>query len=143
MITPKEFQKYCLTTEKTPTYMVDVHGAIGPKGEPSPVLSRVDHAAKGMVTEAGEVVDMLKKHSCYGKTFDKVNALEEVGDTLWYCSILLDALGYSFEDAMQACVNKLQKRYPQGFTEQAALNRNLVLERQILEDSAAQADSTK
>lgn len=141
MVTPKEFQEYCLTTEKTPSYMNDVHGALGPVG-PSHQLSRIDHAARGMVTEAGEIIDMLKKHCSYGKPFDKVNLLEETGDLLWYCSIMLDALGYTFEDAMGATIKKLQKRYPQGFTKDSALNRDLNAERKLLEEAASKPNQS-
>lgn len=138
-ITPKEFQEYCLTTEKTPTYMIDVHGSFGGAGQPSNILSRLDHAAKGAVTEAGELADVLKKHSNYGKPFDKVNFVEEIGDSLWYFAIALDALGLSFEDAMEVCKKKLEKRYPNGFTQKDALVRNLKVERKILEEGVAKA----
>lgn len=134
-MTPTEFQRICLLTEKTPSYVVDVHGALGPKGEVSQTMSRLDHAARGMVTEAGEIIDALKKHSCYGKTLDLVNLKEEVGDVLWYASVMLDALGLTFEDAMEATARKLKKRYPNGFTQEAALNRDLEAEKKALEGS--------
>ncbi len=134
-MTPTEFQRICLLTEKTPTYVIDVHGALGPKGEASQTMSRLDHASRGMVTEAGEIIDALKKHSCYGKPLDLTNLKEEVGDVLWYASVMLDALGLTFEDAMEATARKLKKRYPNGFTQEAALNRNLEAEKKALEGS--------
>jgi NTP pyrophosphatase (non-canonical NTP hydrolase) len=91
------------------------------------------HAAMGLVTESGEFMDMLKKHLFYGKPLDEVNLLEEIGDASWYLAIALNALGSSFEEVMARNIEKLQARYPDKFTEQAALVRNLDKEREILE----------
>lgn len=148
-MTPNEFQKECLRTEKTRVYMLDVDAVMGPEIQTEDgqiaktpdhlAMSRLDHAARGMVTEAGELVDMLKKHHAYGKKFDKVNALEEVGDTLWYVSLALDACGFTLEQAMDTVVTKLRKRFPEGFSQDKALNRDLDAERAILESKAAEA----
>lgn len=42
------------------------------------------HMEAGMLTEAGEFVDQLKKHFAYGKELDVVNLQEEWGDFMWY-----------------------------------------------------------
>jgi NTP pyrophosphatase (non-canonical NTP hydrolase) len=39
----------------------------------------------------------------------------ELGDVLWYFSILLSTLGLTFEDVMQANADKLRARHPSGF----------------------------
>lgn len=130
-MTPNEFQQLSLITEKTPDFMVDSHKVLPPNQ-----LSRLVHAAMGMQTEAAELTDMLKKHTIYGKTFDPVNVLEEVGDTLWYAALALSACGYTMEQSMETVIAKLKKRYPEGFTEEAALKRNLDKERQALEAGA-------
>lgn len=91
------------------------------------------HASMGLVTEAGEFQDMLKKHLYYGRDLDVVNLKEEVGDLLWYCAIALEALGTDFESVMQTNIEKLKSRFPEKFTEEAAINRNLSKERSILE----------
>jgi NTP pyrophosphatase (non-canonical NTP hydrolase) len=92
------------------------------------------HASMGLVTEAGEFQDMLKKHVFYGKPLDEVNLKEEIGDVLWYCAIALEALGTDFESVMETNINKLKARYPEKFTEDKAENRDLVKEREILEN---------
>lgn len=51
---------------------------------------QVQHAQLGMVTEVGELGDAIKKHFIYGKPFDKVNALEEIGDFCWYLNLYCD-----------------------------------------------------
>lgn len=91
------------------------------------------HASMGLVTEAGEFQDALKKHIYYNKTLDKTNLKEEIGDILWYCAIALQALDTDFESVMQTNIDKLKARYPSKFTEEKALERNLDIEREILE----------
>lgn len=78
------------------------------------------HGALGISGEAGELLDAVKKHVMYGKELDKTNVLEEIGDILWYMSIALESVGSSFEEVMQLNHDKLEKRYPGGFTEALA-----------------------
>lgn len=98
-----------------------------------PETIRLLHAGMGLATESGEFLDMLKKHIFYGKPLDLVNAREEIGDTLWYCSLAIDVLQTTLNEVMTVNINKLRVRYPEKFTEDLAENRNLLTERQILE----------
>ena len=79
------------------------------------------------------MIDALKKHIYYGKDLDKVNLREEAGDLLWYISIMLDVLGTTYEECMQINIEKLAARYPNKFTEEDAIKRDLKKERKILE----------
>lgn len=124
---PKTYLQKALRTETTPAFVND-H-----EGKPSMLMSRVMHSAMGMVTEAAEVVDMLKKHFIYGKPFDLVNFIEELGDGQWYHALGLAAVGYTFEDVFDRNIAKLLKRFPLEFTQDAALNRDLDAERYALE----------
>lgn len=99
----------------------------------TPENIRLLHAAIGLATEAGEIQDQLKKAIFYGKTLDKVNLEEELGDLFWYIAIMSDALGVSFESIMDKNIAKLKARYGDKFSETAALERNLIAEREILE----------
>ena len=94
---------------------------------------RLLHAGMGLATESAEFLDALKKAIYYGKELDKVNLAEEMGDILWYCAIVLDELGVSFEEVMEKNIAKLEARYPEKFTEEKAENRDLKTERDILE----------
>lgn len=94
---------------------------------------RTLHAAMGMQTEVGEIVDQLKKHIFYGKELDIVNIKEELGDLLWYISLLMDCVDTTYRECQEKVVAKLRARYPNKFTEQDAINRNLELERAVLE----------
>lgn len=86
-------------------------------------LLRLLHAGIGMSGETGEILDSLKKSMMYGKPIDAANLKEECGDVLWYMSIMLDQLNSSFEEVMEQNVNKLRKRYPNGFSEKDAIAR--------------------
>jgi hypothetical protein len=114
-----EYQKLALRTEKTPEFAKH--------------LSRLLHALLGVCTEAGELQDMVKKHLIYGREFDRVNVLEECGDILWYIALALDTCGYDLEACMQQNINKLRVRFPDKFTEEQALTRDLPAERAALE----------
>ena len=103
------------------------------KSEKHWVPPRIEHAAMGLVTEAGEVMDALKKTKIYGKPFDPVNMKEEIGDVFWYLAIMCDELGISFEEVWEKNIAKLAKRYPEKFTEELALNRDTDGERKVLE----------
>jgi NTP pyrophosphatase (non-canonical NTP hydrolase) len=103
------------------------------KSEKHWVPPRVEHAAMGLVTEAGEVMDALKKTKIYGKPFDPINMKEEIGDVFWYLAIMCDELGISFEEVWEKNIAKLAKRYPEKFSEENALHRDIDAERKVLE----------
>lgn len=44
------------------------------------------HMKMGIITEAAEVVDILKKKHAYGKEIDVPHLKEELGDILWYAA---------------------------------------------------------
>lgn len=94
---------------------------------------RLLHAAMGLATESGELLDILKKHIYYGKPVDNIHVLEEIGDVSWYARVGADATASTFLEAMLLNVRKLKARYGKKFTERAALNRNLEQERDVLE----------
>ena len=60
------------------------------KDSSSQYNSRIIHAIMGLATEAGELIDALKKHVFYGKPIDEKNLIEECGDVMWYLVILCD-----------------------------------------------------
>ena len=50
------------------------------------------HAAIGAATEAGELLDAIKKALFYGKEVDEVNFKEEIGDACWGVSAMRFAM---------------------------------------------------
>ena len=91
------------------------------------------HAAIGLSTEAGELLDAVKKSLFYGKDFDRTNAIEELGDIFWYLALGCEALGVTFEEVQATNIAKLRARYPERFKTAQALSRDLEKEREILE----------
>lgn len=91
------------------------------------------HMVIGISTEAGELLDAYKKHFAYGKELDTVNVEEEIADIIWYVSNLCRLKNIDFEKALQRNIDKLKARFPEKFKQENALNRDLDVERKILE----------
>lgn len=97
------------------------------------------HAAIGLATEAGEIMDQIKRTMFYGNKLDRTNLVEETGDILWYAALMCDGLGISMEEVMAANIAKLRARYPDQFTTAKALKRNLKKERTVLGSMSLEA----
>ena len=95
------------------------------------------HAALGMVTEAAEMADMLKKHIFANKPLDLVNASEEIGDELWYAAKAIRAIQSNMKAVMTQNINKLQLRYSEKFCELKSADRDTQAERTLLEKPIA------
>lgn len=95
---------------------------------------RLLHAGMGMCTEGGEFVDAIKKHIFYGKTLDRTNMIEELGDMLYYIALAADELGTDLDTIMKSNICKLKARYPQGYSNNSALNRDTKAEQKIVAD---------
>jgi NTP pyrophosphatase (non-canonical NTP hydrolase) len=78
------------------------------------------HGIIGVSTEAGELLDAVKKGLFYGHAPDMENIREEIGDILWYIAAIARAEGWDIEDIMQENIDKLRKRYPEQFTSELA-----------------------
>ena len=96
-------------------------------------LCKLEHGIIGISTEAGELLDIVKKNKFYDKPVDWVNVKEEIGDILWYCAEICAIHKWTFEEIMEQNIRKLKARYPDRFTNANALNRNLDKERSMLE----------
>lgn len=77
----------------------------------------------GLAGETGEVIDYLKKVGFQGHEFNKEKLKSEMGDMMWYFAMLCDFFNISFEDVLKANIEKLKKRYPDGFDEEKSKNR--------------------
>jgi NTP pyrophosphatase (non-canonical NTP hydrolase) len=79
--------------------------------------------ALGLAGEAGETVDYLKKVIFHGHEMNKQRLTEELGDCLWYVTTIATVAGISLEDVAWYNVQKLRKRYPNGFDEEKSRKR--------------------
>lgn len=77
----------------------------------------------GLAGEAGEVTDLIKKHVFHGKELSRDLLVKELGDVRWYMEYLMIATGISMEEVEAKNVEKLTKRYPEGFSYKAANER--------------------
>lgn len=104
------------------------------KIKPLKVDPNILHGAIGIVTEAGELIDQIKRHICYETDLDIVNIEEELGDIFWYMFKVIDCIGSSPEKIFQKNIEKLACRYKnKKFNTDSAINRDLQKERDILE----------
>ena len=81
------------------------------------------NGALGLNGEAGEVADIIKKHLFQGHELDKDKIAYEIGDVLWYCAVLAKGIGHSLDTIADMNIDKLKKRYPNGFLAEASINR--------------------
>lgn len=89
----------------------------------TPADERLVNAALGLAGEAGEVCDLVKKWRHHGHPLRYEKLIDELGDLQWYIVQACNALGASLEDVMRGNTQKLQKRYPEGFSSAASINR--------------------
>ena len=91
--------------------------------KPMDVKDDLLHAALGLTGEAGEFADCIKKHWAYNKPLDSQNAIEELGDLLWYIALACNALGVSMDEVAAINLEKLRKRYPKQYQDELAVFR--------------------
>jgi len=71
--------------------------------------------AMGLAGEAGETTDLIKKHLFHAHPLDKDEVKKELGDVMHYVAGLATMFGLSFDEITDANIEKLKKRYPNGF----------------------------
>lgn len=105
----------------------------GLKTEVMPFDPRLFHAIVGIATESTELVEAILTAIDNSGDIDHVNVKEELGDLNWYQAIAVDASDADWDAILTTNIEKLRKRYPEKFTSENAINRDLVAERKILE----------
>lgn len=79
--------------------------------------------ALGAAGEAGEVADLVKKEVFHGHETSIDEMRKELGDVMHYVAGLATLYGLRLDDVAQGNIDKLQKRYPSGFSEKASRER--------------------
>lgn len=79
-----------------------------------PEKHAIVYPALGLVGEAGEISEKVKKWLRGDKPLDKEAILKELGDPLWYIASLADDLGFTLQDVVDANVEKLSSRKERG-----------------------------
>jgi NTP pyrophosphatase (non-canonical NTP hydrolase) len=105
-----EYQQEALRTESH-NYNIDVN-------------PRLLQGLMGLCGESGEALDVFKKHVFHEHWLDREHLARELGDVAWYLAISADALGYTLDEIFAMNVDKLRKRYPEGFDSDKSIHRS-------------------
>lgn len=76
----------------------------------------------GMVGEAGEFAEKVKKHARDG-VWNREDAAKELGDVLWYLARIADDMGYTLEEIARLNQQKLADRKARGVMRGSGDNR--------------------
>ena len=106
-MTINEYQKLAMTT-------------LNPDLDKKDVLI---NGVMGLCGESGEVIDIVKKHLAQGHELDKEKIIKELGDVAWYMAEIATVLDVKLEEVLVQNIEKLKKRYPEGFSTEKSLNR--------------------
>ena len=98
-MTINEYQKLAMTT-------------LNPQLDKKDILI---NGVMGLCGESGEAIDIVKKWLAQGHELDREKLAKELGDIAWYLAETACALDLTLEDVMEANIQKLKKRYPEGF----------------------------
>lgn len=79
--------------------------------------------ALGLVGEAGELGNLVKKGILHGHGLNIDKLTEELGDVMWYIAGLCTTLDIDLNDVLENNIKKLERRYPQGFTQEDSIKR--------------------
>ena len=106
-MTVNEYQKLAMTT-------------LNPELDKKDVLI---NGVMGLCGESGEAIDLVKKHLHQGHDLDRDGLIRELGDIAWYLAETATALDLQLEDVFAANIEKLKKRYPEGFDSERSIHR--------------------
>ena len=90
-------------------YQKEAMRSVNPESLNDPVKG-LSNTALGLCGESGEVADME-------------HLAKELGDVTWYLALGATIIGYELEDILQMNIDKLRKRYPDGFDSQKSQHR--------------------
>jgi len=81
------------------------------------------NSVMGLCGESGEAIDIVKKWMAHGHELDKDHLAKELGDIAWYLAETAYALDIPLEDILRANIDKLKRRYPEGFSSERSMDR--------------------
>lgn len=92
----------------------------------NPAMEKRDiliNGVMGLCGEAGEAIDIVKKHLAQGHELDREQLIKELGDVAWYLAETAYALDVSLDDVFERNISKLRARYPDGFEAEKSIHR--------------------
>lgn len=115
----KEFQELSKRTMPKVGTQVNVDGEIITMTKPLIVANY----AMGLVGEAGEVTDLLKKNVFHGHPLNREEVEKEIGDFMHYAAGLATLFDLDMEAILEKNIEKLKTRYPNGFNSEDSIKR--------------------
>jgi NTP pyrophosphatase (non-canonical NTP hydrolase) len=106
-VTINEYQKLAMTT-------------LNPALDSRDILI---NGVMGLCGESGEAIDIVKKHLAQGHDLDREALIKELGDIAWYLAETATVLDVSLDEVLTRNIEKLKKRYPEGFRTENSVNR--------------------
>lgn len=103
--------------------LVQYNEFVRSKCKPLASNEHLNHMCLGVAGEVGELIDPIKNHTIYGKDLDRANVIEEIGDLLFYVQGIINELDLDYNQILQSNADKLNKRYANGYSDQAAQAR--------------------
>ena len=92
----------------------------------NPTLDQKDvliNGVMGLCGESGEAIDIVKKHLAQGHDLDREALIKELGDVAWYLAETAYALDVSLEEVCSRNIDKLRRRFPEGFCKENSIRR--------------------
>lgn len=77
----------------------------------------------GLSWKSEDCADIVKKHLFQGHELDTEKLANELGDVAWYLAVTAKVIGLDLETVLQMNVDKLYKRYPEGFSADRSIHR--------------------
>lgn len=81
------------------------------------------NSVMGLCGESGEAIDIVKKWLAQGHELDRQKLAKELGDVAWYLAEAATALDLPLEEVLRGNLEKLKRRYPQGFDTEKSRRR--------------------
>ena len=92
----------------------------------NPDLAKKDvliNGVMGLCGESGECIDIVKRHLAQGHELNREELIKELGDVAWYLAETAFALDVELEEVLMRNIEKLKKRYPEGFSTEKSIHR--------------------
>lgn len=103
------------------------------------ILEQRQHALFGMASEVGEIHGIFQKHY-QGHSINYTELKQEIGDLLWFVAEFCTASGWDMEYIMQMNLDKIERRYPDGFEEKRSVERPEYIQGSIFEEQEGLLD---
>ena len=104
------------------------------------------HAATGVSSEHGEILDHVRKFVFHGKPMDKLDLCIELGDMTFYYFAFLRLCGIPFWAVLDGEIAKLNHRHPKGMSKEyykKKIKKDFAKEREVVAKAVGYDEKTE